>query len=493
LPDLAATSGFPPLAPAYPTVDEILDTVAPAEIAIEQTHTIANKARADKQGWKLITYEGGQHFVGSSGAENDTTLTTILIAANRDPRMHTRYIEYLDMLQANGVETFANFSSCAAPSKWGSWGVMEYSDQPLAEAHKYRALLDWMDANYAFPPAFAADPFTKADALEDSAYSGSIAGDASDPNAGETLTFSKVSGPAWLNVAADGALSGTPANSDVGPNLFTVRVSDPGGLWDEAVMSITVLNINDAPVFTADPLTKPDASEGEAYSGSLAGDASDVDAGDTLTFSKVGGPAWLSVAPNGALSGTPGAGDAGLNTFTVRVTDAANAFDETTLRITVIAAPSPTPTPSPVTLLSDGFETNFDKWTDGGTTDWDRNTSQKYTGAYSAHAGSADNDLISDNLNTTGYSTITITFWYRDDDIDDADDIYLQLYNGSSYANRFELGNSAEDTWHQCVVTINNSGGDAQYFRSNFRIKFEGTSIDSGENLWIDDVSVTAQ
>jgi hypothetical protein len=149
---------------------------------------------------------------------------------------------------------------------------------------------------------------------------------------------------------------------------------------------------------------------------------------------------------------------------------------------------------TPTTLLTDGFETNFDKWTDGGTTDWDRATSQKYSGSYSAHAGSADNDLISDNLNTTGYSTITIDFWYRDDDIDDGDDIYLQLYNGSTYANRLELGiTSPEDTWHHAVVTINNSGGDTAYFRSNFRIKFEGTSIDSGENLWIDDVLVTAQ
>jgi hypothetical protein len=147
----------------------------------------------------------------------------------------------------------------------------------------------------------------------------------------------------------------------------------------------------------------------------------------------------------------------------------------------------------PTTLLTDGFETDFNKWTDGGATDWDRATDQKHTATYSAHAGSADNDLISDNLNSAGYSSITIDFWYRDDDIDDADDIYLQLYNGSAYANRLELGNSTEDTWQHATVTVNNSGGDAAYFISNFRIKFEGTSIDSGENLWIDDVVVTVQ
>jgi parallel beta-helix repeat protein len=149
--------------------------------------------------------------------------------------------------------------------------------------------------------------------------------------------------------------------------------------------------------------------------------------------------------------------------------------------------------PQPATLLDDGFELSFDQWTDGGTTDWDRTTAYKYAGSYSAHAGSSDNDLISDNLNTAGYTTITIDFWFRDDDIDDSDNIYLQLYNGSGYANNLELGNSAEDTWQHAVVTITNSGTDTQYFRSNFRIKFEGTSIDSGENLWIDAVKVTVQ
>ncbi|HWL10445.1 MAG TPA: endonuclease/exonuclease/phosphatase family protein, partial [Planctomicrobium sp.] len=38
----------------------------------------------------------------------------------------------------------------------------------------------------------------------------------------------------------------------------------------------------------------------------------------THTFKKISGPAWLAVAANGDISGTPGAADAGLNTFTIR-------------------------------------------------------------------------------------------------------------------------------------------------------------------------------
>jgi hypothetical protein len=187
------------------------------------------------------------------------------------------------------------------------------------------------------PPAFTVDPFSKANATEDAAYNTSISSDSSDPEA-DPMTFSKVSGPAWLSVAPNGALSGTPANGDVGLNAFTVQVDATGGS-DTAVLNITVDNVNDAPTFVADPINKPDANENVAYSDTIAGSATDMDAGDTLTYSKVSGPAWLSIAANGALSGTPGAGDVGANGFTVKVEDAALASDTATLNITVIAAP----------------------------------------------------------------------------------------------------------------------------------------------------------
>jgi hypothetical protein len=47
----------------------------------------------------------------------------------------------------------------------------------------------------------------------------------------------------------------------------------------------------------------------------------------------------LNVAANGALSGTPHSGDAGVNTFVVRAGDSGNLFDQSTLNIAVIAAP----------------------------------------------------------------------------------------------------------------------------------------------------------
>ncbi|WP_444998220.1 proprotein convertase P-domain-containing protein [Aliikangiella sp. IMCC44359] len=87
-------------------------------------------------------------------------------------------------------------------------------------------------------PAFNNDPFNKADATIDQNYSANIASDASDPN-GDVLTFSKISGPDWLNVASDGSLTGIPNSSNLGNNSFTVSVSD-GRLDDSATLNINV-------------------------------------------------------------------------------------------------------------------------------------------------------------------------------------------------------------------------------------------------------------
>ena len=63
-----------------------------------------------------------------------------------------------------------------------------------------------------------------------------------------------------------------------------------------------------------------------------------------LVFSKITGPDWLSVHPDGHLSGTPQIEDIGLNEFIVRVEDDLGVSDEAILRIQVIASTQP---PSP--------------------------------------------------------------------------------------------------------------------------------------------------
>lgn len=91
-------------------------------------------------------------------------------------------------------------------------------------------------------PSFNTPLFGKPDGLELSAYTGTLVGDASDPENGP-LTYSKDAGPDWLTVAPDGTLSGTPMDSDTGLNVFAVRVTDDKGLYDTAEMTIQVDNV----------------------------------------------------------------------------------------------------------------------------------------------------------------------------------------------------------------------------------------------------------
>lgn len=139
-------------------------------------------------------------------------------------------------------------------------------------------------------------------------------------------------------------------------------------------------------------------------------------------------------------------------------------------------------------LFSDQFETDFSKWTDGGTTDWDRSTKWMSAGYYSAHATSGRTYLTSDNINTAGVTKITVHFWYRAGSISDSDNLYLQFYNGTTYNNIGEIGiTGTQYGW----VLYEYTTTDAQYLnKSNFRIRIDGSTLAAGKDIWIDQVSV---
>ena len=199
-----------------------------------------------------------------------------------------------------------------------------------------QALINALAGGTNMPPTFNGNPFTMPPANAGQPYSGSISNRASDVNPGDPLKFSKLSGPNWLNVGPDGTLSGTPAGTDIGTNAFTVSVMESEGMSDSATMFI---HVNGAPVFTSNPLTKPNANAGQAYSSSIAANVTDPNPGDSLIFAKVSGPAWLTIAASGAVSGTPANSDAGTNTFLVSVTDSGGLSASATLYINMNGAP----------------------------------------------------------------------------------------------------------------------------------------------------------
>jgi uncharacterized repeat protein (TIGR03803 family) len=189
-------------------------------------------------------------------------------------------------------------------------------------------------------PLFISNSFTVTPAIACLHYAYGISAAAIAPQ-GDALDFAKVSGPAWLRVGTHGVLYGTPANSDIGTDIFVVSFTDSNGVYASANVIIPVIP-DPPPTFIVNPFAAPWADVDQAYSGTIATNATDpeIGDGDILTFAKISGPAWLSVAENGMLSGTPDDIDSGTNTFVVSVTNLGGASNTATMSLYVNSAPS---------------------------------------------------------------------------------------------------------------------------------------------------------
>ena len=110
---------------------------------------------ADEHGTPLIAYEGGQHVTPRGDA--GVAWYDAYVAAQRDPRMYDFYLALLEAyLQDVGADGLVSFSSVSSISPFGAWGALEYQDQPLSEAPKYRALVDFIEGQPVPEPTSAA-------------------------------------------------------------------------------------------------------------------------------------------------------------------------------------------------------------------------------------------------------------------------------------------------------------------------------------------------
>ncbi|MFO0888794.1 MAG: hypothetical protein U0790_06560 [Isosphaeraceae bacterium] len=82
-------------------------------------------------------------MVGVLGGENNEALTTLLTSANRHPRIAAIYVRYFDAWRGEGGGLLCHFSSVGPFSKWGSWGLLEYTDDDPARCPKYTATIRW--------------------------------------------------------------------------------------------------------------------------------------------------------------------------------------------------------------------------------------------------------------------------------------------------------------------------------------------------------------
>lgn len=148
-----------------------------------------------------------------------------------------------------------------------------------------------------------------------------------DPNPGDTLTFSVVTLP------AHGTLSGsapnityTPAQDFFGTDTFTFKSRD--GLSDStpATITLNVSNVNDAPVGVADTIVTGVATD-------IIANDTDVD-GDTLSLRSAGNGAYGTVSVSGnTVTYTPGTAFSSTDSFTYEVQDPSGLFTSGTVTV----------------------------------------------------------------------------------------------------------------------------------------------------------------
>ncbi len=211
------------------------------------------------------------------------------------------------------------------------------------------------------PPSFTSMAPTSA--TVGAAYTYAVT--ATDPDAGDMLTLSAPTLPAWLTLTDNGdgtgTLSGTPAAADAGDQPVELVVTDAAGAMATQDFTISVAAAaggNQPPSFTSMPVTS--ATAGTAYSYAVT--ATDPDTGDTIALSAQGLPGWLTLTDNGdgtgTLSGTPAAADVGDVPVQLTATDGAGATVTQKFTITVAAAAASNQPPSftsmPVTSATAG-------------------------------------------------------------------------------------------------------------------------------------------
>jgi hypothetical protein len=183
-------------------------------------------------------------------------------------------------------------------------------------------------------------------AVEDTLYQVTYAATDVD-HVPQVMTWYMNTSALWLRFnATSHVLSGTPTNAEVGKYWVTIMVSDGRGGSAIHSFNLTVLNLNDRPVFTSLPnLT---AIVGRAYT--YKAFATDADINDMLEYSLRTAPEGMTIdKTTGSLTWTPTASQYGIQKVVLEVSDKTVSVQQL-FNITVFINPEITSTPTETTV-----------------------------------------------------------------------------------------------------------------------------------------------
>jgi len=181
----------------------------------------------------IRVWENGTNvgYISSGGLSVPDTLSVKYRFANMNAGTPISYTIYV-----NGVEVTTRLAIWSGTDE--NYISLQTNYTSDVRFDNFQVTGVFVPTNYA--PAWVSNPITKAGATEGGNYSASLAGSATDRD-DDLLTYALVSPPTWLNVAADGTLSGKPSGIHVGPNSFIVSVTDSISKPVQAILIIDVI------------------------------------------------------------------------------------------------------------------------------------------------------------------------------------------------------------------------------------------------------------
>ncbi len=88
----------------------------------------------------LIGYEGGHHYTANGG---NPPYARAFLEMQTHPKMYQAYLANMREWENAGGSLFTAFNFVEKPDKFGAWGQLEFMDQSINKAPKYKALLDY--------------------------------------------------------------------------------------------------------------------------------------------------------------------------------------------------------------------------------------------------------------------------------------------------------------------------------------------------------------
>ncbi|MBN4075227.1 cadherin domain-containing protein [Gammaproteobacteria bacterium AH-315-E17] len=281
----------------------------------------ANASSAEALGASLVqvTAEAGTKvtitFANADGIKVEKTITSATgTSADNVPALTASELSTL----GDGEITLSAISSAADGSSPSAAGTNSFTLDTVA-------------------PTVSTTTLSVAENTADNTVVGTLAA-----NEAGTWSASLTGADAGLfTLAADGQLTLNAAQDFEGSKqAFDLNATFTDTAGNETTQAITVnlSDVNEAPIVQT-AISDATAVKDQAYNLDITGNFSDLDAGDSLTYSLSNNPSWMSIdAATGVISGTPTA-DAIAVDVMVTATDVGGLTVTDTFALTVVSAP----------------------------------------------------------------------------------------------------------------------------------------------------------